>query len=272
MTTTNKMEVEIRKVIESSYNPTTIPQLEEYVIACCEGKVVYIYDAIRTLIKLYQLFPITNTSVAGQGGSASNDNTDNNTTDGSTSSANTLVTTLKSKRHVFIGYSCFLALLEYPNSSDLLSLTYMIPQTITLKESCPYVFKCNDSLRLCNFNDFWKHYESLKSSSDSIVSQIANNSIIKLQCSIMYVLSLSYKRAPISIVTSACNTTKLEPIATASKKLSESSSSVYLDVIDNITTEFVVFKPTTDNTKRQRVYQEGVSFASISSLLHKMGQ
>jgi hypothetical protein len=34
----------------------------------------------------------------------------------------------------------------------------------------------------------------------------------------------------------------------------------------------VVFVGTPDNTKRQRVYQEGVSFNAVSSLLNKMAQ
>jgi hypothetical protein len=41
-------------------------------------------------------------------------------------------------------------------------------------------------------------------------------------------------------------------------------------VVESVTETTVVFLPTVDNTKRQRVYQEGVSFSTVSALIQKM--
>ena len=53
---------EIQTLLGTSYSPNSIPKLEEYVVACCEGKVEYIFAAVRTLVKLYQLFPPASSS------------------------------------------------------------------------------------------------------------------------------------------------------------------------------------------------------------------
>lgn len=226
-------ESDIRSLItNTSYTASSISPLEEYLKLCCEGNIVYIFDAIRTLVKLYQLFPMND------------------------------VEATKNIRNVNIGYACMLALLEYPNSTDLLALSYLIPQTVTLKEPCSSIFKCSEHLKSCHFSEFWKVYtSSLVTCSDPIIQQLATKSIGLMQQSILTVLALSYKIAPTPVVMAACNVpSNLEAITKSST------------VVDSITSDSVVFKATPDNTKRQRVYQEGVSFTTISSLLQKMAQ
>lgn len=48
--------------------------------------------------------------------------------------------------------------------------------------------------------------------------------------------------------------------------LDEQDVSKYVEKVDGDT---VYFPPTADNTKRDRVFQEGVTFSEISTLIHK---
>jgi hypothetical protein len=141
-------------------------------------------------------------------------------------------------------------------------LLYMIPQTLTLKEPCSHIFKCADQLKACNFAEFWKIYNnSVITISDPVIQTLATQSVSRLQASIMGVLALSYKKAPVDVVKTACNIDSVE-VAVVSNS----------DFVESVTADSVFFKASADNTKRQRVYQEGVSFATISSLLSKIAQ
>lgn len=66
------------------------------------------------------------------------------------------------------------------------------------------------------------------------------------------VLALSYKSAPLSFVKAALN--------------DASNLAQYVEKVDGDT---VYFAATADNTKRDRVFQEGVTFGEISALIHK---
>ena len=52
-------ESDIRTLLQSSNwcSPSSIAVLEDYLAAALQGQLPYVADAVRTLIKLYQLFP-----------------------------------------------------------------------------------------------------------------------------------------------------------------------------------------------------------------------
>jgi hypothetical protein len=243
-------ESDIRSLVSNtSYSPLSIPKLEEYLLACCKGEVNYIFDAIRTLIKLYQLFPVPSSP------------SDNNS-----SISNPNAVAAKAIRYTNIGYACLLAMCEYPNTTDLLALSYMIPQIITLKEPCCTVYKCADQLKSCHFDEFWKLYQnSLLNSTDPIARNVANRLIRRMQESILVVLALSYKVAPLRIVQKAIGADVVEYHDVIHKPSKDS-------VVESVQDQNVIFKASLDNTKRQRVYQEGVSFGTVSTLLQKIAQ
>lgn len=246
-------ESDIKSLVSNtSYSPLSIPKLEEYLLACCKGEVVYIFDAIRTLIKLYQLFPVPVTTPGNDDPSAAGSNN---------------ASAAKAIRYTNVGYACLLAMYEYPNSTDLLALSYMIPQMITLKEPCCTVYKCAEQLKSCHFDEFWKLYHnSLLNSTDPIVRNVANRSIRRIQESILMVLALSYKVAPLHTVQKACG---IDVMMDCHDVIYQPKSD---SVIESASDQTVIFKPSNDNTKRQRVYQEGVSFGTISTLLNKIAQ
>jgi len=218
-------EAEIRSLLASkSYNPSNVPQLEAYLAAQTSGEAPYIADAVRTLIKLYQLFPET---------------------------ANEKATS----------QACMLALLEYP-STDLVALTYMIPQSVMNREVCATIQTCASQLDSCQFVEFWKTFENLQNcTADPVIQQLANRSVQRLQASILDVLALSYKEAPASVVLKALNIDSIESVKALNHKAVESADG-----------SSITFVSTADNTKRERVYQEGVNFTAITSLMNKISQ
>jgi translation initiation factor 3 subunit K len=196
---------------------------EEYLAAQVSGDAPYIFDAVRTLVKLYQFFP-------------------------------------EKKNETNVGHCCMLALLNYP-TTDLLALSYMIPTHAFTAEPMATIQTCSEQLDACNFTEFWKTFALLQKSADAAVAGMAKNMEGKLQGSILSTLALSYKEAPASVVLTALNVTSVNAVTALNNP-----------TVESITADTVVFLASQDNTKRKRVYQEGVNFTAISSLMAKMGQ
>jgi len=87
--------------------------------------------------------------------------------------------------------------------------------------------------------------------SDGTLGSLVKSSKEKLCKSIAGVLALSYRAAPLTFVQAALN---------------EQDVSKYAEKVDGDT---VYFPSTADNTKRDRVFQEGVTFGEISTLINK---
>ena len=218
-------ENDIRTLLSSqSYSTSMVQPLEEYLAAQAAGDAPYMFDAVRTLVKLYQLFP-------------------------------------EHSNEEWTVRAYMLAMLEYPGSTDNLALSYMIPQPILSKDVCASIQTCLSHLSACQFADFWKNYESLESSSDSVICSVAKRSVQRLQASILQVLALTYKEAPTSVVSKALRGISADDIAALKSPVVKSASA-----------DSVVFEASADNTKREKVYQEGVSFSTIGSLLSKISQ
>jgi translation initiation factor 3 subunit K len=220
-------ESEIRTLLASQtyISASSLPQLEAYLAAQTSGDAPYMFDAVRTLVKLYQFFPEKSNSTN-------------------------------------IGHCCMLALLNYP-ATDLLALSYLIPLATFKLEPFATIQKCSEQLDSCEFIEFWKTFALLQKSDDAAIKGMATKHEGKLQSSILSTLALSYKEAPASVVLTALNITKIDAITALKNPTVESISS---------DSKVVVFVASQDNTKRKRVYQEGVNFTAISSLMAKMGQ
>ena len=208
----------IQKLLtDSPYSASNQAPLEAYVDAEAKGDAPYFMDANRSLLKLYQFFP---------------------------QSAN------ESKYALVL----LLSLLQFP-STDLLALSYLVPERIQTTEPCATILKCANLLDACQFEEFWTTLGGIQG--DDQCKSLASGSTNRLQTTIAEVLALSYRTAALSMVLSALN-------------LKAGDALVKMACVESVTGDVVTFVTTADNTKRNRVFQEGVNFAAISSMMGKV--
>jgi translation initiation factor 3 subunit K len=209
---------DIQKLLKDSpYSASNQAPLEAYVDAEAKGDAPYFMDANRSLLKLYQFFP---------------------------QSAN------ESKYALVLLQS----LLQFP-STDLLALSYLVPDRTQHMEPCATILKCGNLLDSCQFEEFWTTLGGIEG--DDQCKSLVSGSTGQLQTAIAEVLALSYRTAALSMVLSALNVKSGDVL-------------VKLACVESVTGDVVTFVATADNTKRNRVFQEGVNFGAISSMMGKV--
>ena len=105
----------------------------------------------------------------------------------------------------------------------------------------------------CKFKDFWILWKGLEGNAD-LKTLIQNTAIEgQLRHGIVDVLALSYRAAPMDVVQAALNVTAVD-------------AKTY-PKIESVSATQVLFVATADNTKRSRVFQEGLKFSAISSFV-----
>ena len=147
-----------------------------------------------------------------------------------------------------------LALTQYP-STDLLALSYLIPPAVLAAEPCASIQAAADQLQACQFATFWETCQN----TPALQTLLSAGARRRLQTAILSVLACTYKEAPTALV--------LQALQASSTKDLEGEAAV-----ESANDTSVVFVSTADNTKRQRVYQKGVNFSTISSLLTEIAQ
>jgi hypothetical protein len=241
-----------------SYNVAMIAPLEEYIVLMCRGTVPYMFHAVRTLIKLYTLFPYSPQGVAESGSSSKNKILDN------------------------MGLCCLLAL-TYGSSSnnqqDIIALRYMIPMTFIPKDNVhllSQVLHCATLYDNSLFTEFWSSYRSslmpestIKSGLpitdlDVMIRNVAATAIPVLQTSILMILSITYQQAPTEIVFPALNISTVEEW----KEVMQRNLTIVVDDDDDNAT-IVHFVPTAHNTQRHRSYQESIHYATTIANLRQ---
>jgi hypothetical protein len=110
------------------------------------------------------------------------------------------------------------------------------------------LFSCFELLDTCKFKEFWTTFKQLEGNAD--LKALAKPE--KMRQGIIDVLALSYRAAPLDVVKVALNVEKVD--ASFAK-------------IESVSATEVLFEATADNTKRDRVFQEGVKFSQISSFV-----
>ena len=139
-----------------------------------------------------------------------------------------------------------LGMLQYP-TTDYSSLLNMLPdQTV---EPVASIVKCAEHLDACQFSQFWVEFKTLETNPNFIT--ITTRSTDQLRLAIASVLALSYRTAPLAVVTAALNTTTV------------------VGPMESVTATTVTFLPTPNNTKRGQIFQEGVSCSAIATMIHK---
>lgn len=149
-----------------------------------------------------------------------------------------------------------LALLEFP-SRDVLALRYLIPERVQKGETCATVLSCSALLEACKFSDFWSAFSALTGNEG--IKQIVGSSKQKMQRGIVEALSLTYRTVSLSKVLESANMSSVDEL----NKLGH-------PCIESLSGDKVSFVATADNTKRTRVFQEGVNFSAISSMMAKV--
>lgn len=149
-----------------------------------------------------------------------------------------------------------LALLEFP-STDLLALRYLVPERVQKSDACSGVLSCSALLDACKFTEFWPEFIGL--GGNDAIKKIVGASKEKMQRAIVAVLVLTYRTAALSKVLECTNMTSADELT----KLGHLC-------IESVSGDKVSFVATADNTKRTRVFQEGVNFSAISAMMAKV--
>ncbi|CAB9505990.1 factor 3 subunit K [Seminavis robusta] len=227
-------EDEIKALVASAspYSPSNKVKLEAYLRAQATGNAAYSFEANRILMKLYQFFPTTAT-------------VDD-----------------KEKERTNSSLSLVLALLQYPNTTDLLALSCLIPERLKAQEPCASILQCAEYLDACQFTEFWNVWKSLETNTHAAIAAVPlTKHHAVLQAGICSVLALTYRTAPLKTVLAALD------IASGAELTSRQD----LVGIDKADASNVYFGATADNTKRNRVFQD-VDFTSISNLMAKISK
>lgn len=103
----------------------------------------------------------------------------------------------------------------------------------------------------CNFKEFWILFKDLQGRNDDLKALVHADD--QLRQGIVDVLALSYRAAPLDVVQVALNVDTVD--ASAYPKM------------ESVSATQVLFVATPDNTKRSRVFQEGLKFSAISSFV-----
>jgi hypothetical protein len=257
--TTSPAREEIQELLDNGYTPSALPQLEAYLQLQVKLQVPYHGDAIRSLVKHYLLFP-----------TACNNN--------------------------HVAEALLLAAMEFPNHADYIALRYMLPHpasaaggssasansnsklALDLASSATPVIatikECFAHLEACQFEKFWASYAILEkldpNNSSSItamttpaISELAQKSVARMQHAVLHALSFTYQQAPVSVVLAAINAKDASSIQALVDMRKDS-------VVEKVDATTVTFIPNVYNTKKQRVYQESLSFAAVTNLMNKI--
>ena len=150
-----------------------------------------------------------------------------------------------------------LAMLDYPSTStDWLALSYLVPERLQKSEPISTVLRCNNLLDGCEFVEFWKKFETLNADGDKYIEALISRGTQVLQKGILEAMALTYRSASLEKV-----------LANLNMKSSSAAKLNDISCIESVSGTTVTFVATTDNTKRSRVFQEGVSYGAIASMM-----
>ena len=123
---------------------------------------------------------------------------------------------------------------------------------------CLFLYRCAELLEACQFADFWQVFGQIEmeaAASDSMKKAAASpETQSKLRKSILSLLAHTYRTAPLAMVLAALNVSSLNADDA---------------MVASVSGDTVTFVASPDNTKRSRVFKEGVNYDAISSMMTK---
>jgi translation initiation factor 3 subunit K len=158
-----------------------------------------------------------------------------------------------------------LSMIQYPTTTtDRLALSYVIPDRMQQVEPTASALRCSTLFDECRFAAFWEAYSKLAttatdSNCPTLQALLAGPGTAALQRSILQTMALTYKSAKLESVLASLNMTSADTL-TALKE----------PCVESVSNNAVNFVGTVDNTKRKRVFQEGVSYTAIANMMAKV--
>ena len=150
-----------------------------------------------------------------------------------------------------------LAMLEFPTAStDWLALSYLIPERLQKQEPVTTALRCNNLLDACDFVEFWKKFGTLSDNSDTYIKALVGRATPVLQKGILEAMALTYRSATLDKV-----------LANLNMESSSSATLTGISCVESVSGNIVTFVAGTDNIKRGRVFQEGVSYGAIANMM-----
>ena len=150
-----------------------------------------------------------------------------------------------------------LAMLAFPSAStDWLAVSYLVPERLQKTEPISTVLRCNNLLDSCDFVEFWKVFETLNADGDKYIKALVSRGTEVLQNGILQAMALTYRTASLDKVLTNLN-------------MESSSAATLKDIecIESVSADTVTFVAATENTKRGRVFQEGVSYGALANMM-----
>eukprot|EP00978_Attheya_sp_CCMP212_P041423 scaffold237497_cov58-Attheya_sp.AAC.3 len=151
----------------------------------------------------------------------------------------------------------FLALVEFP-TTDFCALACLVPERVQSREPCVTLVRCAELLEACQFAEFWQVFGQIQTEAAASVSMkqaaASSETQSKLRKSILSLLAHTYRTAPLTMVLAALNVSSLDDGDA---------------MVASVSGDTVTFVASPDNTKRSRVFKEGVNYDAISSMMTK---
>eukprot|EP00536_Pseudo-nitzschia_multiseries_P007083 jgi/Psemu1/304575/fgenesh1_kg.160_\ len=149
-----------------------------------------------------------------------------------------------------------LSMLEYPSANtDWLALSYLIPERLQKTEPISLVLRCCKTLDACKFQEFWETFATLNSCGDKYIEACVGRSTEVLQKAILEAMALTYRSASVEKV-----------LANLKMDASSASKLTGIACVESVSADTVTFVASSDNVKRGRVFQEGVSYSAIANM------
>ncbi len=131
-------------------------------------------------------------------------------------------------------------------------------------------FRCYELLENCQFIEFWVTYSQLfepdaSSCTDTVFCEATKLAQDKIRLSIVSVLASTYREVPMSIALPFLYLADV-PDLDAFRGRNEVEVSKFVEEV-NEHLDYIRFVPTSENTKRGRVYKESIHLESIAPLI-----
>jgi len=190
--------------------------------------------------------------------------------------------------------AAFLALLEFPNT-DFVALSCLVPERVQAMEPCATLVRCAELLESCQFAEFWPEFrklgipeygaregETVVSDDRKLLSNAVNGTSAsnRIRATVLQTLAKTYRSAPLSVVLTATDLGDAVALEAFGSKVAlqvdsaeeageetDGGSENRSPVVEKVEGDVVTFAASADNTKRDRVFKEGVNYDAVALLM-----
>jgi len=151
---------------------------------------------------------------------------------------------------------------------DFGALGCLIHEGVKNSEPFPTLARCADLFDACQFKEFWSIYSTIADAASHLPKVVAfaksKHAQNQIRSYILDTLSLTYKSVSIDdVVLTSLN---LESKADFEEFLENGKAA---GIVEKIVDEKVIFVSRSENTKRNKVFQEGVAYSTIRRMVEE---